>query len=349
MAEQTNTPVVILGAGATKACGGPLTNEILLEAFRRRGSFGGGSFGVDYINLLERFLQENFHLTTDAIARGQDDYPALPLLLSLIDLGIDKGQPFKPLTGATQWHPEAKRTDYVSLAKVRRALEYAISAVLEDMLAGVIPEHHQTLISKVFDGEMQPAVISFNYDLIIDRTLQRSGFLDYGCDIRTEEFQQRIDNSSGLLLKLHGSLNWLYCPGCHRLEAKWYKIAHMLDQQRPCPDCGTRRQAVLITPTYFKDYRNPHLTKIWYEAEKLLRCASHVYFIGYSLPDDDVHITYLLKRSLAHLPASAITVVEMDKCKRSLKDNPVGSRYRILFGDGIDWHPEGMEEWLTTL
>lgn len=74
---------------------------------------------------------------------------------------------------------------------------------------------------------------------------------------------------------------------------------------------------------------------------------SEHHFIGYSLPDDDVHITYLLKRSLAHLSASTMTVVEIDKCKRGLKENPVGSRYRILFSEDIDWHPEGMAEWLT--
>ena len=208
------------------------------------------------------------------------------------------------------------------------------------MLAGTIPEHHQTLIDKVFHIEMQPAVISFNYDLIVDKTLRRLGGLDYGCDIRTEDSQQ-----TSLLLKLHGSLDWLYCPGCHRLEAKGEKIAHILGEQPPCPDCGTHVQAVLITPTYFKDYRNPHLTKIWYEAENLLRHASHVYFIGYSLPDDDVHITYLLKRGLAHLPSTAITVVQYDT-NMDLWDSEIFSRYRLLFGDQIEWHPEGMEEWL---
>lgn len=161
MEKQTTkkTLAVILGAGATKACDGPLTSEILLESFKRLGDHGNY-----HLDLLERFLHENFHLTMDAKSRKQNDYPTLPLLLSLIDLGIDKRQAFKPLTGATHWYPEAKRTDYVSLAKVRRALEYAISAVLQDMLAGTIPEHHQTLIDKVFGSEVQPAVISFNYD-----------------------------------------------------------------------------------------------------------------------------------------------------------------------------------------
>lgn len=87
-------PVVILVAGATKSCGSRLTYEISPEVFKRRDSFENVP-----INLLERFLQENFHLATDAKAREQKDYPTLPLLLSLIDLGIEKRQPFRPLKG----------------------------------------------------------------------------------------------------------------------------------------------------------------------------------------------------------------------------------------------------------
>ena len=49
------------------------------------------------------------------------------------------------------------------------------------------------------------------------------------------------------------------------------------------------------------------------EAEQLLRSAERVVFIGYSLPEDDVEVVYLLKRSLAHLTADRITVVEHDE------------------------------------
>ena len=71
-----------------------MTNEILLEAFKRLGGHRN-----HHLDILESFLHENFHLATDAKSRKQNDYPTLPLLLSLIDLGIDKRQPFKPLTG----------------------------------------------------------------------------------------------------------------------------------------------------------------------------------------------------------------------------------------------------------
>jgi hypothetical protein len=107
----------------------------------------------------------------------------------------------------------------------------------------------------------------------------------------------------------------------------------------------------MIAPTHFKDYRNPHLAQVWYEAERALREADKVIFIGYSLPDDDVEVVYLLKRSLARLAPECITVVEYDQAnpQRTLYDHAVGRRYRTLFGDGIDWHAEGVDMWLGQL
>jgi hypothetical protein len=41
-----------------------------------------------------------------------------------------------------------------------------------------------------------------------------------------------------------------------------------------------------------------------------------------------------------------ITVIECDEALPVLTAHPVGRRYRALFGDGIDWHPDGLDEWL---
>jgi hypothetical protein len=67
---------------------------------------------------------------------------------------------------------------------------------------------------------------------------------------------------------------------------------------------------------------------------------------GYSLPDDDVEVVYLVKRGLAHLTADRVTVVEYDMTMPPLASHTVGRRYRTLFGDGVDWHPEGLDNWL---
>ena len=115
----------------------------------------------------------------------------------------------------------------------------------------------------------------------------------------------------------------------------------------PCGECGTFVRPVLITPTHLKDYRNPHISRIWYSAARALREAKRVIFIGYSMPDDDIEVVYLFKRGLAHLKPRDITVVEQaGKGNAALDASPVGRRYRALFGEQIDWWPRGFAPWI---
>src|SRR5215212_2476957 len=99
------TPLIILGAGATKAAGGKMTNEIL------PGMFAGPPPNSERpVATLERLLVEVFAVPT---ARSDDSFPPLPLLLSLIDTAIDREEPIAP-----QWGPER-------LTEVRREIEYS--------------------------------------------------------------------------------------------------------------------------------------------------------------------------------------------------------------------------------
>jgi hypothetical protein len=95
-----------------------------------------------------------------------------------------------------------------------------------------------------------------------------------------------------------------------------------------------------------KDYRNPHISAVWYRAQEALREARRVFIVGYSLPEDDVDVIYMLKRGLAHIRAENVTVVELDQDRRTLDAHPVGQRYRSLFGEAVDWQTAGFEEWL---
>ena len=116
----------------------------------------------------------------------------------------------------------------------------------------------------------------------------------------------------------------------------------------PCPQCATFVEPVLITPTQLKDYRNPHVAKVWTLAETALREADRAIIIGYSLPDDDLDVIYLLKRGLGQLANRApgnITVVEKasEVATQAIGKHPVGRRYRSIFGPNIDWRTDGFE------
>jgi hypothetical protein len=185
---------------------------------------------------------------------------------------------------------------------------------------------------------------------------------DYCCDIRTPAYVER--KRYGKLLKLHGSLNWLFCPGCQRLEIGMSKNGRELadssflrelynfkplEQHYLCSDdscdecqckyCGTPLRAVMITPSFVKDYRNPHIQKVWYEAEWLLRGSTHAFIIGYSLPNDDLEVIHLLRRGLREMPSENITVVLREP------DDAICRRYRTHFGSEIHFQLDGFESW----
>jgi hypothetical protein len=359
MAMASN-PVIIFGAGATKACWGPLTNEILYDIFRSGAVPDTGNL----IHVLNEFLVRSFHVPEEIPKRNIAHYPSLPLLLSLIDVSIDKKQ---PLGG---WG------DVDKLMHVREALEYGIFALLEHQLQNLKANSYFDLFEMLVELPHGPNVISLNYDIIADNSMMMLSLVrnmgekqyvpDYGIDIATEIYRQ--SPKLGTLLKLHDSLNWFYCPGCHRLELGisptshlFFKVRETLWKASPlekrygseaakCTECETSVRPVLITPTHLKDYRNPHIAQVWYHAERLLRAADRAIFVGYSLPEDDVEVVYLLKRGLETLSKNApemITVVEYDTQNRDITTHPTGLRYRSLFGDRIDWHTEGFAEWIN--
>lgn len=348
--------VVIFGAGATKACGGPLTNEILPQAFEPivRQEIEREY----YIDLLDNFLIQNFHLPQKQENRTESDYPALPMLLSLIDIAINRNQPM-----GANWPVDILR-------QVRRALQYMVFALLEYKLRRLSHNYYIDLFRKL-DQNTPPTIISLNYDIIADNSLAAlSGcFPNYGCDIDTPQY--KFGPQNGTLLKIHGSLNWSYCPGCNRLDlgvsqsGKTYKMLdelYRVDQLEaryschgfPCPVCATHVEPILITPTQMKDYRNPHVFKVWNLAEQELRNAERVIIVGYSLPDDDLDVIYLLKRGLGQLAnqnPKNITVVEQctNTEMQDIGRNPVGRRYRTIFGPDIDWRTDGFEGLISDL
>jgi hypothetical protein len=330
--------VLVLGAGATKAAGGPLTCEILHDALTLPNP--------QYPELLQKvdeFLVANFHLHPDRAMRVPESYPNLPLLLSLIDVSIDRKQPLAP-----NWPPER-------LEEVRAALEYAIFVIVDNQLNRFPTNQHYEMMRR-FADDAGPTVISLNYDLVADNAMiSASGgntFPDYAIEVATPRWIN--ERKWGTLLKLHGSISWLYCPNCHDLAVELAPSmrgvapdapVHDPGAAVPCARCGGRVRPVLITPTYRKDYRNPHIARIWQCAESVLRDARRIVFIGYSLPDDDVEVVYMLKRAIS--PTAQITVVEMDNQNRPMASNEVGRRYQCLFGATVEWNPNGLDAWLA--
>jgi hypothetical protein len=356
LADMSGT-VLFLGAGATKSVQGPMTDEILPSIYAEKSPIAT-SEPAGRVAKLVQFLQSEFHISPGL---PKEQYPGLPLLMSLLDTALDRRELFD-----AEW-------DVNAVADLREAIELGIFDVLEEALMKFPTNNHFALLEILFPLPGTPQVITTNYDLIVDTALMHvsqqrqppGGLPNYHCGIANIS-SVGPEERFGTLLKLHGSLNWLFCRTCQRLElgatdsTKYLSIFQKIAgpdlrssftaDGAPCGVCGRMLRPLLVAPSHLKDYRNPHLSQVWYEAQRVLRQAGRAIFIGYSLPDDDVEVVYLLKRGLAHITDSKqITVVEY--CKENpnipLGDHPVGRRYRALFGD-VDWHAGGLDAWLNS-
>jgi len=359
-----NNPVFIFGAGASKACGGPLTDEILFDAFHNDAIEARlKQERPRDVELVWQCLTEHFNVPTEGAAVS--DFPSLTLLLSILDLSIERN---RPLPRRVPRFP--KGLGRQELTKARAAIEYIIFIVLDYHLRLPLGRAYRDLLaSPVIDAGRGVRAISLNYDIILDNIMceiaQRhdvDAMPNYCCDIRTAAYVRR--KRYGTLLKLHGSLNWLFCPGCQRLDIGMSKSGKELaksslleelynfkplDEHYLCSDescdecqckiCGTPLRAVMITPSFVKDYRNPHVQRVWYEAEWMLRESTSAYIIGYSLPNDDLEVIHLLRRGLSHLPPDKITVV------LGGKDDKICRSYRSHFGSQLDFQFDGFESW----
>ncbi len=206
--------------------------------------------------------------------------------------------------------------------------------------------------------------ISMNWDTVIERKMESAQdmvALDYGCEAiaagipdlpNPEYFPSQAKYEAAMrkplvvkpfvsgttkaapptipAIKIHGSINWLYCDNCRRLfsfdPAKAVRIANQLmtedDLRRIGKSIGKNGAAAQITLarmvatprltcictegvplgtriatfSYRKALEFPMFQKSWFAAESLLRDAARWIFIGYSLPSADFEFKYLLKR-----------------------------------------------------
>lgn len=169
----------------------------------------------------------------------------------------------------------------------------------------------QFWVDKVPNRKASYAIVSLNYDMVLEnfsahfrRFLNRNGV--------PLSFQQDEDNSSKEetappLVKIHGSVS----------------------------------QGEIIPPTFNKGLYQPQLPKQWRRGYDVLMKAHQIRIVGYSLPQTDAYIKYLLKAAIGKLGSlEQIDVL----CKNG--DGNVKKRYaefvrfknfRYVDGDVVDY------------
>jgi hypothetical protein len=99
-----------------------------------------------------------------------------------------------------------------------------------------------------------------------------------------------------------------------------------------CPKCGSLRVPIIIPPTYFKVLSNIFVQFVWYKAEQLLKDCRVWVFCGYSFPDADIHVKYLLKKVQVNSTPPQVVVINWHLGKESSEAEDEEKRYRRFFG-----------------
>ena len=288
---------IFLGAGASAAEGAPIQSALFRKYF---GSPRVQKHSPMYRDLAQ-FFKSIFNINLAAPLK-KITFPTFEEALGVLDLAEARkeslrGFSFSAPVPGVQLPPDANRVQLIRLDLI-----LVMAKAIDDGLRRKALAHppHRLLVNnlKVSGLINETIFISTNYDLCIDHALGPDR--DYAVDFAANEEVNVLSPQAVKLFKLHGSLNWLYCPVCNNVKQFGSKVVLSLQYKgrevNRCGFCRSILSPVIVPPTFYKDMSRVFLSRIWNKAEDALREVDHIIFCGYSLPDADMHIKYLLKR-----------------------------------------------------
>jgi len=341
---------IFLGAGASKADGAPLQGELFHDYF----SSGAFKDNHDDMNRdLATFFQEMFQIDVDHGDVSGIRFPIFEEVLGLIDLAIMRKEAFR------NFDIENRATNSGRLRFIAQYLVFLVAKVLDSKLEQR-PTMHRRLVSALHNANelKNVAFISTNYDILIDNALTEEHVHGIDLDYETEfrnfdrpgDWERPRRNHSVSLFKPHGSLNWLFCPTCNELEITPKEkgvVTRLISDfsHAICPQCRTVFSPLIVPPTFYKDLNNVFLASIWNRTDVALRKVNHVIFCGYSFPDADIHIKYLLKRAQTNRDGELrITVINHFVGKKLKESEPEKERFQRFLGTAVNYTTMSFEE-----
>ncbi len=192
--------------------------------------------------------------------------------------------------------------------------------------------------------------VSFNYDLVLDRAIQRclGDRMDfstgYGFDISLQVTENPPKNVGGavayppafalaklapvepsvLLLKPHGSLNWLVpetgvtgvtaiLPLTNGGLLRYFSSTETFQRLQPPNALPIAVEPLILTPRVAKCPDRDFLREIREKEEEAIRSADEVFILGWSIPRTDSNQECLIRHNVAKRPApfQKVTVVNL--------------------------------------
>ncbi|MCF2138340.1 MAG: SIR2 family protein [Candidatus Thorarchaeota archaeon] len=298
MTPTDKSDVIFLGAGASASDGAPLQSNLFQTYFAKikyiTKKLGNETIRNERYERLLKFFKEFFGI--DPINNSSTLlYPTCEEAFGIIEMALAVDQQFAIRSSS----------NISDLAQIREDIKFSIIDTISFKLINSKRSNtHFALVSNITRDNYYENVslVSTNYDILIDNAIIGNNMrVDYGlefCNSANSGTKQRLTMK---LYKIHGSLNWLYCPICNRMvRTPDGNKANFSSEGYGSSICKQSRGTLspfLTYPTYFKNLTNVHFQKVWYQAERVLSKADRIFFCGYSFPDADFHIKYLLKRA----------------------------------------------------
>lgn len=336
---------IFLGAGASAAENCPIQDQLFSEYFK---NVSDKDLDSDMNKALYKFFKEMFNIDIKKDNMDTVSFPTFEEVLGLLDMAEQRRECFKNFGLETL----NKKID--SIRFLRQYLILLMAKAIDKSEKSNNYYHRLLLDNLLAGGLLEDATfISANYDIHIDNTIARLYseskhpiMLDYGVKFTNFDIDKEWKcpkEPSIKLYKIHGSLNWLYCPICNSLTLTPYEGGVMRliynIKEAKCLECGEITVPIIIPPTYFKNMTNVFVSTVWNEVERALRKSEVLVFCGYSFPDADIHLKYMIKRVQTSRKNKPLRIMVFNnyvgKKEDSLKKEE--ERYKRFLGEDVQF------------
>lgn len=325
--------------------GNSVLNQLLID-FSEKGI----AVGSEALNLIgEKIVDEATYFSNLTILRET-------IRRALIEekINVNLEDIFTSFDKSTQSHEYLQHYTYHQMDEIR----YSIMCLFIYYLAKYTLEHNYTnraYLNFIHYIETHRTtapltLITTNWDTLLEKYLEQSN-IRYTFPINDRRLfdnaMPSIDSKRTVeLIKLHGSIDWLKCLGCGSLQiCTTEQVSSFLfkdGESQSCTRCHRSTQEYdmllqpeIITPTMVKSLSSKLYRELWDAAETSLRDATHIIFVGYSLPIADFEFRYLLQKSVPHSATIDVVLYHDDDPSQieraGLKDLLPEKRYRDLF------------------
>jgi hypothetical protein len=345
-----NKTVYILGAGFSMDANAPSQERIVEKIFELHN--------INPLNFNHGCVDEFKSFLTNSLSIPETLHSKVPLedIFTPLDRCLIDGMTFRDLS-------------LKDIRAKRDLISYLIATTLDLLLkkpdkryvnkfAKYLVKESSKRRNRKYSGFDPVSVISTNWDILLDNSIKeqidkhyKKAVVDYCCYISSYDKDDKsikpglemlgMGGFNVKLLKLHGSLNWLQCPNCHRLYVRFDEKIGMraFIDPKNCWHCdenfGELESHKLISnsimPTFMKDLSNPQYKIIWQNAAIEISEASKIIFIGYSLPQADFEMRQLLSRMVRK--DAKVEVVSFGKSDNDENIKMISNRYKVFFGN----------------